>query len=996
MLGIVVVLLIVVMQLNFIKVNLQNIKHLEIYNTTNNKVIIINDINLEIWKSFSGLKLICHNIKIKDDLQELKIIDEVFISAYFNILYNKVIGGKNNNDSIFHLNANQIDVEAISNMYSSIDSRNDVSRDNRMILANIVKLLNKKDISNFKVKINLKNFKLPSKFGDFEINKVSFENTSLNKNYIGELKLQYKLNGENATLQGFFLKDKTANDSKIAKLFSDWKEYNSTKIILELYGYTNSSITNGENILHPSGFYKVLLTYDMSNEDLGFEAELKKADIKVSDIPLISAENLRLSGRYHLVHKTLFVKDFNIQINTVPISGSLNIDIDGNLEVYARSEQTIDRDIIFSLWPISGNTQKEFLQSLVIESKVTKPSLMMKAYKKANQEYKIYTFKLQFDLEKTTLNRYIQGYNYKIAFDQANVKIDIDDIKIKSSLINLEQDIKLENIKLSIPFDSSKKILCNLDIKTPLKSIEKIISRSSSNLKLEKGYLKLSLNGELPKTGLNFKKIKLSGRLITDKINAIYNQQEYDLSTNNLAFELKGNVLNCTGDIIYNGIKIKKVNFSGQISGSDRDIPQLEMKSLDFKVDLNQVQIKEMTHRIQSEFDGILNVQITDSNKFRLNLNEVSIRKSPLKIEKASGIYGEIDFSMADKKNTIKDLKLDLPQLEVTGDLKFKENQLKNFNLRFNKIHHSQFNVSLSEEDNSYRIDANIIHLEDIKLIIDNSRENNSKLSADVELKLTINADSVFIENRVVLEDVVLQLNFKSGKIVKIDGYGYAKDKKSYIRLFFDTPVFTLIINNLGNVTDDIFREKTVKKGNLGLYLSIPELGSIAQAQGELYLYNFKLVESYLFSTILKIYALSGFGITNIFQMFNNGINFSNMHCFISSDNQSILFENCQAFSEAMLLSAEAKVDFTLSNGEVQGLIIPKNFFNTPIIFLQQILSAKGRTLLDDVQDKQNFSISWRDNGKPIIRTNPISFILPSIFSNLFSKKKTVKSLAIS
>ena len=130
--------------------------------------------------------------------------------------------------------------------------------------------------------------------------------------------------------------------------------------------------------------------------------------------------------------------------------------------------------------------------------------------------------------------------------------------------------------------------------------------------------------------------------------------------------------------------------------------------------------------------------------------------------------------------------------------------------------------------------------------------------------------------------------------------------------------------------------------------------------------------------------------------MFNNGINFSNMHCFISADKQSILFENCQAFSEAMLLSAEAKVDFTLSNGEVQGLIIPKNFFNTPIIFLQQILSAKGKTLLDDVQDKQNFSISWRDNGKPIIRTNPMSFILPSIFSNLFSKKKTVKNLAIS
>lgn len=248
--------------------------------------------------------------------------------------------------------------------------------------------------------------------------------------------------------------------------------------------------------------------------------------------------------------------------------------------------------------------------------------------------------------------------------------------------------------------------------------------------------------------------------------------------------------------------------------------------------------------------------------------------------------------------------------------------------------------------------------------------------------------------NKPILEDIYLKLNLSSDRLLKIDGYVYAKDRKGYIRIFFDEPVFALIINNLGYVTDDAFKIKSVNKGTLGLYLSITGLRDNLEATGDLYLYNFKLIDSYLLSTILKIYALSGFSVANIFQMFNNGINFSNMHCFVSSNTKTILFDNCQAFSDAMLLSAEASLNLTSFNGELQGLIIPKNFFNTPIIFLQQILSAKGKTLLDDMQDRQNFSISWKENSKPVIQTNPMSFILPSIFSNFFSKKKTVKDLA--
>jgi hypothetical protein len=58
---------------------------------------------------------------------------------------------------------------------------------------------------------------------------------------------------------------------------------------------------------------------------------------------------------------------------------------------------------------------------------------------------------------------------------------------------------------------------------------------------------------------------------------------------------------------------------------------------------------------------------------------------------------------------------------------------------------------------------------------------------------------------------------------------------------------------------------------------------------------------------------------------------------------------------------------------------------------LQKILNKKSKSLLDGLEDRQNFTISWRANEKPVIQTNPISFLLPTIFSNIFSKKKTFK-----
>jgi hypothetical protein len=994
-------MILVFMQVIFIKENLKNIKHLEISLANNHGILLIQDIRLELWKNFSGIKLICNNIELKNNSSQFHIINEIFVSINFNVIYRKITE-KNNDLPIFYLHANGFDVGAMREFYSTADQNKMIyTRNNNETYAKIVKFLNRKNINNFKVKVDFRNFNLPSTIGTFEVHKISFENMTLDKGYVAGIKIVYNLNGEQGIVNGFILKDKVNSQSNTADLMSALgATSNNTKLIFAFYGYINRYLTSGQYIIHPKEFYNVLLTYDFNNQDLEFDIAVKSLDLKMNNIPSISGENLKILAHYHLVNKTLFVKDFKFdlvsEMHKIPISGSANFDNDGSFEMTARSNSLIDKEVIYNLWPETAHLQKAFLQSLIVDTSIRNPIFFIKNHKSSNDKYKFDNLKLDFTLEKTTLSHDIKGYKYKLDTDKASVNVNLDGIKIQSVTAYIQDNIAVNNLAILFPIDLSKKVLCDFELNATSNNIQRSFNRYLDNIELLNGHLKLNIHAELPMQRFTFKDLVLSGKLTADRMNIIFNNKKRDFSSQNLLFELKNRRLSCIGDVIYNDMQFKQLHLLGDIYEDNGLLKEFKLKSADLKINLNQKKIQEMMRDIQSEVDGVLKIQVLDSKAIRLNLNDVAIIKNPLNFTKNLGIPGELDFTI-DSEDIFKDINLNLPQFEATGDCAFTKNGLIDLNLQFKKLYNSIFTVTYSQIDNVYRINASALHIEDIQRIIDHLNTDRiinpetKIMHLDQKIVVMINADRILLDKKIALENTSLTLHLKSDNIVKLDGYAYAKDKKGYIRIFFDSPVFALIINNLGYLTDEALKIKTVNKGNLGLYLSIEDLKINAQATGDLYLYNFRLLESYLLSTILKIYALSGFGVNNIFQMFNNGINFSNMHCIISSNKQSIIFDNCQAFSDAMLLSAEAKLDLHSYNGELQGLIIPKNFLNAPIILLQQILSKKGKTLLDDMQDRQNFSITWSANGKPVIQTNPISFILPSIFSNFFSKKKTVK-----
>lgn len=985
------------MQLLFIKEHLQNIKNLEILLPNNSESILIEDMHLKLWQNFPGLKFTCNNIQLKNNKNQFHIIDKIFISINFNKIYRKITE-QNNELPIFYLYANGVDISKVQDCYT-ISNKNKPIKTNNIFFAKIVKVLNQKNIKNFKVKVEFKNFNLPSDIGNLQVRKVSFANINLDKDYVGGLKLVYSLNGEHSVLYGFVHKNALNLESNILPLDQESISYN--KLILEFYGYINSSIITPHYVMNPKEFYKILLTYNINDQDLEFTVDLRSLNLKINNIPSMSGENLKILARYNLNNKTLHLKEFKVDllsgISTIPISGSATIDHDGSFELIAKAQSLIDQEVIYSLWPDIAKKQKDFLQSIIIDTKIRNPVFLIQTHKKSNAQYNIDNLQLDFKLEKTTLNKNIKGYNYRFDTDKASVQVNLDTIQIQSEIVYLENNIAINNLAILIPVDFSKKTLCDFELNTTNNSIQRLFNRYLDDVELLKGDLKLNIHSEFPIQKFAFKDVILSGKVIADGVNIMFYNKKRDFSSQNLVFALKNYRLSCTGDVIYNDVKFKQLELLGDIYEDHGELQGLRLKSANLKINLNQDKIQKMMSDLHSEVDGTLYIQVLDSKTIRFNLNDVAIFKTPINFKKQLGVASELDF-MVDSEEVFKNIHLKLPEVEAIGDCEVANNKLINLNLQFKKLYNSRFNITYSKSDNIYRIDASVIYIEDIKMIVDHLSIEKKILNADgkimdleQEITLVINADYIFLEQKVILENLSLNLNLKSNKIVKIDGYGYAKDKNGYIRIFFDSPVFALIVNNLGYLTDETLKIKTVNKGNLGLYLSLADLDINGEAIGDLYLYNFKLLESYLVSTILKIYALSGFGVNNIFQMFNNGINFSNMHCAVSANHQSMFFENCQAFSDAMLLSAEAKLDLHSYKGELQGLIIPKNFLNAPIIFLQQILSKKGKTLLDDMQDRQNFSITWSGNGKPIIQTNPISFILPSIFSNFFSKKKTVK-----
>ena len=970
-------LLLLMIQLRFVSIYLQNIDHLQLFNPYNNQVISIKNVDLDIWRRFSGLKLSFKDINLINDKDTFKVADRIRLTLDFNSLY------KNDEEAIFDLHLYGVDIGSFSKISKKKNTSNiTYSKAQDKTLEKIIKFLNRKNITSFKIEADFKNFNIANKISNFEITNISFSNLRLNKNYIGKVGVKFKTETEVKSINGFVMREKPYDANK------------ETNLILELYGYINHCLAKEKYKVEPKGFYKLLLTYDPIIKNTTFNGNFRFVNIEVNGIKPIPAHNLEINGQYNFESKQLNLKEFGFDLEykneKIPLKGSLEITNDGLLKLFAKSDYLFKKEIIYHFWPERAKNSRNHLQSVIVDTRVKNPSISLKAFRNNIGRYKVEALDLQFILENLRMHKAISKHNYIFDGEEMGVNINLNGSNFSSRVGYLENDIEIRDLEISIPFQKKERVKCDFQMAASGNSIKRIIDRYTDNLSMVSGNVKMKINSLFSIFNSRFVNVDLAALLDVNNVKAIYKNKEHQTDMKSFALKMKSNRFSGTGDVKYNDIKIRKFHLNGELVNGEN----LKLHSADFKVDLDQPKIQQMIDNIQSKASGTLYVSASGEKRFNLVLNDVEFDNSTLSIAKQSGVAGTVDFSL-DSNFNFRDIDVKLPMLEAKGDIEVNNGKTDYFNLKVAKLHNSSFDIEYKAINNTYKVDGSAIHFEDMQKLLkgsDNKKDDYKKdIASDEIMTLLFKTNKFYLKDKPALEDVFLELYFNGGNLKKIDGYGYGKNREGYLRIFFDEPVFALVINNLGYVMNKTINVKSLSNGNLSIYGSTYDTALGSKISGELYLYNFKLLESYLLSTILKIYALSGFSVTNIFHMFNNGINFSNMKCLISADKNSLLFNNCQAFSNAMLLSLGAKVDLKSSSGKIEGLIIPKNFFNAPIIFLQQMLSKKGKTLLDGMEDKQNFSISWHDNEKPIIKTNPISFILPSIFSNFFSKKKTVK-----
>lgn len=973
-------LLLLVIQLRFVSIYLQNIDHLQLFNPYNNQVISIKNVDLDIWRRFSGLKLSFKDIDLINDKDTFKIADRIRLTLDFNSLY------KNDEEAVFDLHLYGVDIGSFSKLSKEKNISNvSYSKGKNKTLEKIVKFLNRKNITSFKIEADFKNFNIANKISNFEITNISFSNLRLNKNYIGQVGVKFKTETEVKSINGFVMREKPYDANEIIN--------EETNLIVELYGYINHNLAKEKYKIESKGFYKLLLTYNPTIKNTTFNGNFRFVNIEVNGIKPIPAHNLEINGQYNFESKQLNLKEFGFDLEyineKIPLKGSLEITNDGLLKLFAKSDYLFKKEIIYHFWPERAKDSRNYLESLIVETNVKNPSISLKAFREKLGNYKVDKLDLKFILENLRLHKAISNHNYIFGGEEMGVSINLNGSNFSSRVGYLENDIEIRDLEISIPFQKKERIKCDFQVAASGNSIKRIIDRYTDNLGIVSGNVKMKINSLFSIVNSRFVNMDLAALLDVNNVKAIYKNKEHQTDMKSFALKMKSNRFSGIGDVKYNDIKIRKFHLNGELVNGE----SLKLNSADFKVDLDQPKIQQMIDNIQSKASGTLYVSASGDKRFNVILNDVEFDNSTLSIAKQSGVAGTVDFRL-DSNFNFRDIDVKLPILEAKGDIEVNNSKVDYFNLKVAKLHNSSFDIEYKAINNTYKVDGSEIHFEDIQKLLkgsDNKKDDYKKDIASDEMTLLFKANKFYLKNQPRLEDIFLELNFNGGNLKKIDGYGYGKNKEGYLRIFFDEPVFALVINNLGYVMNKTINVKSLSNGNLSIYGSTYDTALGSKISGELYLYNFKLLESYLLSTILKIYALSGFSVTNIFYMFNNGINFSNMKCLISADKNSLLFNNCQAFGNAMLLSLGAKVNLKSNTGKIEGLIIPKNFFNAPIIFLQQMLSKKGKTLLDGMEDKQNFSISWHDNEKPIIKTNPISFILPSIFSNFFSKKKTVK-----
>lgn len=1005
---IIFILVFVVFSITCIRNSVLSVKHSEI--KYNNFGIRFGSIDYSVGKNISNFKLVLSDISIlSSNSQESQIVvKEAIIAINFRAIYFELKQSFDENKKfdypIFYFGLKGISIQNAINFIEknrlSNDYLNIKKRDNQTILSNILLFLNKYQLNNFKIELQ---------FDDFDFQKISetYNSSKLQKNhlqlkkliffsavkssdFIGQIRLNYELNNKDITLLGLVLRQKIVKQSLISKILYGVKDSDYATLPLRLYGYSNQFISYGidkPKIIHFDDFYDIFISYNIKNKDAFFELLNSAVNVQIPDLKYseISLKNLNLEGRYHTDLKSLRVNKFNFNL----LHKSKNIGFGGKLylsekssEIFVQSHDDFDASYIYDYWP-HGKAEKlmEILKGLIKKGKISK-NAEVSIKNDLKSEFPDVELKLKAVDVQLEKNLYEQSHILETS--QANVKIFNKKVIISSDAASINNSIDVNDINVIIPFGIGPNIKTKVDFNatTTIANLEKFFFGKNEH-GIIKGDIFFSTHYEIP----HIKDVSpINASMYTEAVvqDLLIKKgtKTHAFDSKNIKINLNNKSLNASADVRYEDIDLLEVLFSAKLQKNHDNSIKFLKESLHFTIPLNQQKVQNIFDRNDIQFHGTtLGSFDFKSEAIKLDLENVAFEVPFLKVKKSAKDSGMMSFKLDEDEQKISDIKLDIPGVEMTGDIKLNGRIFSNAKLNFEKLNTNKFSLEFNN-NNEYKISGTKIEFSDVQQVIDYFKQSKDKSSKSNHLFDIFIAD-LTLDKRSLLKDLKVKIGIKNGKIIKADGETYSPKKDAYTRLFFDQPVFALIVNNVGQFSYDTLKSKSLKKGWMSVYADY----NGERLTGDLYAKQFKLLESYLLSTILRIYSFSS---NNIFELLTNGINFSKMHCNVFFAEDILHLDDCQAEGDTVLLNADARFNFANDSGEIEGMVVPTSIINLPIIFLHRLFTGKKANLLESAEDRKNFSIKWEEGSKPIIQTNPFSFILPSIFGYIFAQKRTM------
>jgi hypothetical protein len=928
--------------------------------------ILINSINYTFTEGI--LWVFCNKIEIANYNKEgaKPIIEKLALGVNLYKLTHRVFSTIERNLPVFEMQAQGINMQAIVDAFKNQDSYNQIiAFEMPVIASNLMEFFNQKYFRDFIIDLQFINLPLVSQVllekNNVECHRIRIAGPDKVASHIAEVVITMFINGQKLSLAGLIDRDISKNNTLHLGL-------RNMPLKLHFLGFIKSKLYFNKALqrLVLNDFLQFDLVYNPAARKINFNFTTKNLVLNSVFIEknLVRLKSLEASGVFDRQNSTLNIPNYQLIISEETglenlLSGKLHLSKD-NLMINSTINNAFHHDLIYDYWPKKYATNaRDFLQKGLKNALIEKASITLLLDLKSGVA-KISDLLTQFKIVEATYD-----FNGKqFYFDKLQTDISTKDVNIYTNGCVIDGKIPMQKFDINSNF-VNKQTTINFNVTTPLKHLHGF----TQTIKLPVGDIYASGAVELPWNN-NKTILKISS------LNGIVDGQR--IKSQNIICTLDKNKLAITGGINYGDISLEK------IKATINNVFEVKRQTHFYsEIPITAVRALVQNYNLHPTGEKItISANYTNnSGKIQINLHDIALQNN-FKFNKNNQEIGNINFSFHHTNNiwTINDFKLELPDIRLLANFTIKNRDIVAGKWKFDKYHNSMIEI-IHQEPSKYQVLVDNYDVKDLTDAISTITNNDKNFVKQAVVELSLN--NIQYNKKAFFEQGIFIIELENNQLIAIDGSAQSKD--TYLRLFFNKPVLAVIANNLGEIVKQISNSTVLTKGAFALYGEV-DPDNYLNIKGTTHLKNFTLLESSLLSTIFRLYSLSGKNITSFVK---SGLDFRLINCDFKSSANVLFFDHCQAISDQVLLRADSKYNLLSHSGIIEGMVFPTNLVNLPIILFQKIFRSK-KSFLDTFEHKKNFTVLFSKDKKPVIKTNPISFVLPSVFSVFFASDKTI------